>query len=456
MRSSIRFRIAALCAVVVLTASTLPAFALQACSVFESGEPGDLLNREIIKIQQQLSGAVKANPKQICTAKTLELVRELALAQKRFLDFQLRNLGRADCPWSDDNKSAVEYNKDSIKSTQEAVAQCESTLGVAPNSPSVVANRTGASTPYPFDCNKRPIDANVSWYYTCNPVKESAELRKAAYRHPITPQALYGKAWASCKEKPAEQQRACIDDAKLQTLLREDPNIRTKCGSYSGAQQVACVDRYYLYGPDAGSQRNLRAYLQEKFDHENRIEAALRKKHKQVLDEFYYSTAGKARLEELLDRAADYAKALNGEADVPADIEQLAQTIKPDPLTTPQQLFDRVVRASVDVAIEANKARLSEKDQRECAAAAYKIVWGTLAGNNGIKAPEKCSGVVSDAVAQLAYQAAAPFSSQSLPEEDLLKHYLALRYANTGGKNDGTLDAPFEVQGLTPGTDEKR
>jgi hypothetical protein len=452
LRFSFRIRIAALCAIALATASS-PAFAQQICSGFRPGEPGELLNREIIKFERQLSEAVRANPKQVCSAKTLELTRELALAQKRHLDLQLRNTGTAECPWNDNNKSAVEYNKDNLKSTQDAVAQCESALGVAPNSPGVTPNRTGASTPYPFDCKKRPIDANVAWHYTCNPAQPSAQLRRTAFRHPVTPQALYGKAWAACKEKPAEQKRSCIDNAKLQTLLREDANIRKSCGSLSGTQQVACVDRYYLYGPDAGSQRNLRAYLQEAIDHQNKIDEALRKRYNQILDEYYQLDASNPRREELANQAVIYNKALHGEDSAPPEIEHLAQTASPEPLTPPQQLFDRVVRASVDVAIEANKARLSEKDQKECAAAAYRTVWGVMAGNHGIAAPEKCSGIIADAVAQLAYQAAARVGPPPPPEEDLLQHYLALRSPNTGGRNDGTLDAPFEAQGLTPGTD---
>jgi len=409
--------------------------------------------READKLSLQLTEVARSNSRQICSAKTLEITRALVVAWQRAMDYQAKLLGTATCPWSEFNKQLVEYQKLQLKDFQEAAAQCEHALGVAPDSPSVVPNRTGAATPYPFDCKKRPIDANVAWYYTCNPAKESAGLKKAAYRHPITPQALYGKAWAECRTRPAGQQHTCIDGAKLQTLLREDANIRSNCGSLSGSQQLACVDRYYLYGPNAGSQKNLRAYYQEVYDHQSRIDEALRKTYNQILDEYYKLDGADPRRAELADKSERYFAALNGEAPVPTEIEESIKTISLSPLSTPQELFDRVARASVDIAIEANIDRLSESDQKECAAAAYRIVWSTLAANDGIKVPDKCNGVVSDAVAQLAYQAAALFDTPPAPEEDLLKQYLALRYGNTGGRMDGTLDAPFEAKGLKPGTD---
>lgn len=360
------------------------------------------------------------------------------------------SVGTGQCKADHTNSQRLQRYKDDLKEAQDLVAKCQSVLGVSQNLSGVNANRTGASTPYPFDCRKRPIDASVTWYYTCNPAPESATLKRVAYRHPITPQALYGRAWAMCKQKPAEQQRDCIDDAKLRVLLSEDAIIREKCESLEGGAQAVCVDRYYLYGPDAGSPENRRAWLREVFDHQERVRQALNNAQLEIATDRLKPNLPLKRHIHLSEKSQAYEKASLGKLPIPAEIEHAAKKLSLSPLSTAENLFDRVVRDSVDLAIEANKARLSENNQKECAAAAYRAVWAVMAGTNEFKAPAKCDDVVSDAVAQLAYQAAAQFTAPPSPEEDLLKHYLGLRYANTGGRNDGTLDAPFEAKGLTP------
>lgn len=448
--------IAALCVVALSVASITPTFAQEGeCPGYRPGEPGAVLEEQMREVHQRGLQTDKENPRQQCTIKKLALKQEALLLWQRLAELHARTVGGAQCPTTARNAAIVQETKQVLQQLRKMVAECQIALGTESESKSSAANTTGASTPYPFDCKKRPIDANVAWYYTCNPAKESAGLKKAAYRHPITPQALYGNAWAECRTKPAEQQRACIDDAKLRVLLTEDSTIGKSCGALSGSAQVSCVDRYYLYGPDAGSQKNLRAHYQEVYDHQNRVEVALRKRLAEISEQLDKLSDDDPRWDKLSDLEQLYSDALSGKEPVPQDIVKLSQKTAPEPFTNAQQLFDRVVRASVDVAIDANKDKLSERDRKECAAAAYKAVWGVMSGDNEFKASEKCSAVVSDAVAQLAYQAAAQFSSNAPPEEDLLKHYLALRSPNTGGRNDGTLDAPFEAKGLTPETDVK-
>jgi hypothetical protein len=323
-------------------------------------------------------------------------------------------------------------------------------LNSAISAPPRIANRTGASTPYPFDCSKKPIDANVAWHYTCNPARPTPELTRSAYRHPITPQTLYGKAFNDCRTTPVEQQRTCIADAKKNVLLSEDPVIRARCGTLVGSQQVHCVERFYLFGPDAGTTQNVRAYIQQTIDYQNRVESALRRlleQTNQERDRFDPATPQWATLNE---RAHGYFNALNGSSAPPADAEALSQTNSPEALTPSQSVFDRVVRGAIDAAIEANKNKISEADQQDCIMAAYRDVWAIMRGNGKPQAPAKCSDIVSDAVAQLAYQAAAQFSSAATTEEDLLEHYLKLRSESSGGTNDGNLNRSFEAIGLTP------
>lgn len=456
LRLSFRTRIAALCGIALSTASILPAFAFDnLCVGHRAGETGYILRQELVGLYRQSVSPSNEVSKQKCTSDKLVLSRRALSVARQLVEFNAKTIGSSQCVWNARNKRVSEANIRAAEEWRKIVSECESVIGIQSSS-NTSANNTGASTPYPFDCKKRPIDANVAWYYSCNPVTESAGLKKAAYRHPITPQALYGKAWAVCNSKPVEQQRSCISDAKLKVLLTEDSSIRAKCGGLSGDQQIICVDRYYLYGPNADARKNIRAHIKEILDHQNRVEAALRRLYIQTVTERDKLDRSDPRWGELDELAFDYNYALSGKDDeVPPKADSLSKSINPEPLTTAQQRFDDVVRASVDVAIEANKARLNEKDQKECAAAAYKTVWGVMSGYSDIEAPEKCSGVVSDAVAQLAYQAAARVGPPPPPEEDLLRHYLALRSPNTGGKNDGTLDAPFEAKGLTPETDVK-
>jgi hypothetical protein len=408
-------------------------------------------NAELLEREVRLN---EEDRKQSCTAKKLELFVVRLDTFKQALTLNERGI-RAGCPMNAANTQAIQHLKNLVLNYQWRVSTCANVLGVDPNFPRNRSNRTGASTPYPFDCSRRPPDANVSWYYSCNPPEESANLRRTAYRHPITPQQLYSKAYALCRSTPLEQQRACIADAKKNALRTEDSTIRARCGSLSGDQQVHCVERYYLFGPDAGSAQNARAYVQQEIDYQNRIENAYELRRLQSASENNRQTVNNQRQRENTQQESTGSDSRTHNAPR-AEIERIAQENAPAPLPPAQQLFDRVVRASVDVATEANKAMLNENDQKECAVAAYKAAWIVMSGLSRGVTPAKCSGVVADTLAQLAYQAAAQFSANPPPEEDLLKHYLGLHYANTKGKNDGTLDAPFEAQGLTPGTDAPR
>jgi hypothetical protein len=451
-----RIEIAAICMAAALIGH--PVRAELQCPGYNPGEPGNIVHREADEAGKRKYAIFKAEPKQQCTAKALAALKEMEMAWQRVVDFQNKHVGTAECPRIGSNAVVIQNHENVLKAARAEVIKCQRVLGIAQHSANSPANRTGASAPppYPIDCKKHPIDANVTWYYTCNPPAESANLKRTAYRHPITPQQLYGKAYTVCQSRPVEQQRACIAEAKKNVLLAEDSAIRGRCGALPGEQQVHCVERYYLFGPDAGSAQNVRAYVQQEIDHQNRVEAALRQRYFQIEDEINRLGSDHPRFVELVDQSIALNNANLGTGPVPREIEQLAQTITPAPLTTSQQLFDRVVRTSVDAAIEANKARLSEKEQKNCATVAYKAAWAVMSGLPAPKVDPKCEQAISDAVAQLAYQAANQFSANTPPEEDLLKHYLALHYANTKGKNDGTLDAPFEAKGLTPGTDEKR
>jgi hypothetical protein len=443
-----RIGMAAICAALV----GHPAQAQPRCPGYNPGEPGYLLHRELKEIWQRRQLIHRTEARQQCSVKMLAIFKEYEIAWQRVKDFMDKHVGGAECPRTGANATEVEHINHGLKATRQEVIKCQSVLGIVPSPANSPTNRTGASAPppYPIDCKKRSIDANVAWYYTCNPPAESAELKRTAYRHPITPQQLYGKAYAACRSRPVEQQSACIPDAKKTVLLAEDSAIRARCGTLSGEQQVHCVERYYLFGPDAGSAQNVRAYVQQEIDYHNRVEAALRQQYFQTEDEINRLGTEHPRFVELANKSYALSLANAGTGPVPPEVEQLAQTITLDPLTTQQALFDRVVRASVDIAIEANKSRLSEKEQKNCATAAYKAAWAVMSGLPALKVDPKCEQVISDAVAQLAYQAANQFTANTPPEEDLLKHYLALHYANTKGKNDGTLDAPFEAKGLTP------
>lgn len=435
------------CAVAVSIAFTTSANSQNRCPGWAEGEYAELLKQEIRQINIQI---VTARSKLGCSPHTLELRKQQQSLFRQLADFAAKTVGTPRCPASTINLKYLQEHRDNLKASQDLLARCQAYLDSPQKLPGVSGNRTGASTPYPFDCKKRPIDASVAWYYTCNPEPESANLKKAAYRHPITPQALYGKAWAACREKPAEQQRDCIDNAKLRVLLTEDAIIRDKCGSLPGAVQVVCVDRYYLYGPDADSLENRRAWLREVYDHQERVQEALRNAQRELDIEDLNPQLSPTRQAYVTKKLRTYNDASLGKEPIPAEIESAAKKISSSRLSAAENLFDRVVRDSVDLAIEANKTRLSENDSKECAAAAYRAVWAVMAGTNDFKTPTKCADVVSDSVAQLAYQAAAQFTAPPSQEEDLLKHYLALRYANTGGRNDGTLDAPLEAKGLTP------
>jgi hypothetical protein len=466
LRLSFRIRIAALCAIALSIVSTLPASALQDCSGFRPGEQGQVLGAEINKVRVRWAQTVRADSRQGCSSKNYEVLKDWVQAWERYIDFAESKLGVPTCPREGINTDLQQRHRNELKRVKDFATACREALGIGQTSLHATTNRSGASTPYPFDCRRRPPDANVAWYYSCNPPAESTELKRTAYRHPITPQQLYGKAYAVCRSVPVEQQRACIAEAKKNVLLAEDASIRTRCGTLSGEQQVHCVERYYLFGPDAGSPQNIRAYVQQAIDHQNKIDAALARRFYQIADERDRLAANEPRLTELdaddprwsrlSEQLQIYSNAMAGIAPNPSDVETLAQTIEPAPLTGPQQLFDRVVRASVDAAIEANKAKLSEQDQKICAIAAHKAAWAVIGGGNAPKADPKCEQLVSDTVAQLAYQAANQFTANTPPEEDLLKHYLALHYANTKGKNDGTLDAPFEAKGLTPDEDMRK
>ena len=447
---------AAICSIAV-TAFTLPAFSLQECKGFNPGEPGDIIRREADETRNRYLAFNRTEPRQQCSVNTLKSLQEMHAAWKRLVDFQNKHVGSSDCPATGNNAVTLRNHEISLKFARDNLATCQAVMGIDPRAASSPTNRTGASapTPYPIDCKKRPIDANVAWYYSCNPPTESDELRRAAYRHPITPQELYGKAYATCRSRPVEQQAACIPEAKKTVLLTEDAAIRTRCGALSNEQQVHCVESYYLFGPNAGSVLNTRAYVQREIDYQNRVEAALRQRYFETEDELARLGTEHPRYREVWNRSYALIIAQNGTGPMPVEVQQLAQTVSLQPFTTPQELFDRVVRASVDVALEANPW-LQEDEQKQCASAAYKAAWSVMSGLTPPRPPSFCGPMISDTLAQLAYQAANQFSTPPPPEEDLLKHYLGLHYANTKGKNDGSLDAPFEAQGLTPGTDAPR
>lgn len=69
-----------------------------------------------------------------------------------------------------------------------------------------------------------------------------------------------------------------------------------------------------------------------------------------------------------------------------------------------------------------------------------------MTGHGGANVPPKCRNVVYDAVAQLAYQAAAEVDIRTPPEENLLERYLVQRNASLT-RNDGNLG---KLDSITP------
>jgi hypothetical protein len=309
-------------------------------------------------------------------------------------------------------------------------------------------NITGASTPNqskanannPFDCSKPPIDAWVGWHYMCNPDTASTRLKKVAYRHPIEPQTLYWKAVELCKSAPVTGKRACITRAKVTIIMAEDPAIAAKCATRSDEEsRTKCVHELYIYGTD-GNNAFFKNELWPYYDQQTKADEAIRRKMNELIAERDKLPQNDPRWQFLDNQVTRYNDALLGVSnEVPEDAQALAKTITPHKLTELQSRFDRVARASVDAAIEANKADLTEVERKECALVAYKTVRQAMTGHGGANVPPKCRNVVYDAVAQLAYQAAAEVDIRTPPEENLLERYLIMRNASTTTQNDGKL-----------------
>lgn len=311
-------------------------------------------------------------------------------------------------------------------------------------------NITGAATPnqnksnasgYPFDCSKPPIDAWVGWHYVCNNLKARPELERVAYRHPIDPQTLYWRAVELCRSAPVNDKRACITRAKVTIIMAEDPAIAAKCATKKDEERkTQCVHQYYVYGTDSSSAQGYAKELWAYYDQQNKADAAIRRKMNELIAERDKLPQNDPRWQFLDNQVTRYNDALLGVSnEVPEDAQALAKTIAPQKLTDLQSRFDRVARASVDAAIEANKADLTEAERKECALVAYKTVRQAMTGHGGANVPPKCRNVIYDAVAQLAYQAAAEVDIRTRPEENLLERYLIMRNASTTTQNDGKL-----------------
>lgn len=317
-------------------------------------------------------------------------------------------------------------------------------------------NITGAASPNqnkntksdnPFDCSKPPIDAWVGWHYMCNPDTASPRLKKVAYRHPIDPQNLYWKAVQLCKSAPVNDKRKCITRAKVTILMAEDSVIAAKCVTRTEEdRRTDCVHEMYLYGKE-NTQAYVKNELWNYYEQQNRADAAIRQKMSELIAQRDKFPQNDPRWQSLDNEITKYNDALLGVTnEVPQDAQALAKTIAQPRLTDLQSRFDKVARASVDAAIEANKGDLTEAERKECALVAYKTVRQAMTGHGGANVPPKCRNVVYDAVAQLAYQAAAEIDIRTPPEENLLERYLIQRNASMT-RNDGNLG---KLDSITP------
>jgi hypothetical protein len=319
-------------------------------------------------------------------------------------------------------------------------------------------NITGAASPnqnndtkskVPFDCSKPPIDAWVGWHYVCNNLKARPQLERVAYRHPIDPQLLYWWAAELCKAAPMNDKRTCITRAKVTILIAEDQRIAATCVRWSDEERrTRCVHGMYLYGKE--DSQDYAKELWNYYDQQNRADAAIRRKMNELIAQRDKFPQNDPRWQALDNEITRYNDALLGVTnEVPQDALNIISTTAQPRLTDLQSRFDRVARASVDVAIEANKTDLTESERKECALVAYKTVRQAMTGHGGANVPPKCRNVVYDAVAQLAYQAAAEVDNRTPPEENLLERYLIQRNASLT-RNDGNLG---KLDSITP--DEK-
>src|SRR5262245_54807428 len=69
----------------------------------------------------------------------------------------------------------------------------------------------------------------------------------------LTPEQRFIEAKKLCPERATTKEgwdriRACIELAKANIIMGEEPSIRAKCGTYEGADRSNCVDWVYMHG----------------------------------------------------------------------------------------------------------------------------------------------------------------------------------------------------------------
>ena len=189
--------------------------------------------------------------------------------------------------------------------------------------------------------------------------------------HPATSAITFGEldaqAASACPNMELDQQRTCIEDAKLKFLLANDSYVGAECAAVTNhSQLLSCANIVYLCGPNAPWKNDLRSAL-------------------------------RVSMSEGADNLPDWIKALPGaQPDTPTVSGDAADTI--DGVETNAK--DAAALIALAVPPRAG-AKLAAQDRKTCMAVTYTAVLAMMkAGRPPV--PPVCARVVAAARAEFA------------------------------------------------------